>query len=542
MKSDRIRGGADSLQPRKNRQRAIRAAWSGGLLLLIYVLVVNAWVVDDAYITLRTVDNFVNGYGLTWNVAERVQVYTHPLWMFVLATGYWITSESFFTTLALSFLLALASVFVARKVVQAGIETWWKPMLLILALISSKAVIDYASSGLENPLSYLLAAVFLGRLQACRLSQVTPDTSRVRDLILIAALAFVNRPDTVLLYLPALLYALWAARSQAKGRVLAAVVVGLLPAILWELFAFFYYGYAFPNTVYAKVLSTGFPYSWKLQRGFEYAANSLTWDSASYAISGIALLLTIRKRSMESGLALAGAGLYILYAIHSAASATHMSGRFFAVPFFVTILVCIRMLPTRRAGLALGGALVLYIALSPVSAIKFGTTAYHEFNQSPSMIDTKWFVAQEGAALINWRPGKAMPDHAWYHDGEQLRAQGAPVHVGGAFGGEAIGYVGFAAGPSIYIIDRVGLGDPLLSRLPAVRPQDFSKWKSGHFHRLVPDGYEQSVVQNSNLISDPKIRQYYDVVRTITRGRLLSWERMVAIVNMNLGRYEYLLK
>jgi hypothetical protein len=43
------------------------------LLMLLYVLVVNAWVVDDAYITFRTIDNFLNGYGLRWNVAERVQ-------------------------------------------------------------------------------------------------------------------------------------------------------------------------------------------------------------------------------------------------------------------------------------------------------------------------------------------------------------------------------------------------------------------------------------------------------------------------------------
>ena len=43
------------------------------------LLVRTAWMCDDAFITLRTVDNFVQGYGLVWNVGERVQVYTHPL-------------------------------------------------------------------------------------------------------------------------------------------------------------------------------------------------------------------------------------------------------------------------------------------------------------------------------------------------------------------------------------------------------------------------------------------------------------------------------
>ena len=51
--------------------------------LFSLLLVSSAWMHDDAYITFRTIDNFVNGLGLTWNPAERVQAYTHPLWMLV---------------------------------------------------------------------------------------------------------------------------------------------------------------------------------------------------------------------------------------------------------------------------------------------------------------------------------------------------------------------------------------------------------------------------------------------------------------------------
>ena len=45
------------------------------------VLLLNAWVAEDAFFTYRVVDNFVDGFGLRWNVDGRVQVYTHPLWM-----------------------------------------------------------------------------------------------------------------------------------------------------------------------------------------------------------------------------------------------------------------------------------------------------------------------------------------------------------------------------------------------------------------------------------------------------------------------------
>ena len=48
-------------------------------LAFAVVLVTSAWLCDDAYITFRTVENTVEGFGPRWNVIERVQTYTHPL-------------------------------------------------------------------------------------------------------------------------------------------------------------------------------------------------------------------------------------------------------------------------------------------------------------------------------------------------------------------------------------------------------------------------------------------------------------------------------
>ena len=81
-----------------------RDEWAIVLAALAVVLAVAArgWMGDDAFITLRTVDNFVAGHGLRWNVAERVQAYTHPLWLFVLALPYSITREPYLTTLAIN--------------------------------------------------------------------------------------------------------------------------------------------------------------------------------------------------------------------------------------------------------------------------------------------------------------------------------------------------------------------------------------------------------------------------------------------------------
>jgi arabinofuranosyltransferase len=79
------------------------------ILIFTVVIIKSAWVSDDAYITLRTVHNFVNGYGLVWNVGERVQAYTHPLWMLLIAAFYALTREHYFTLIGLSLLISIAT-------------------------------------------------------------------------------------------------------------------------------------------------------------------------------------------------------------------------------------------------------------------------------------------------------------------------------------------------------------------------------------------------------------------------------------------------
>ena len=85
---------------------AIALALTGYLSLIVK----DAWVSDDAYITLRVVDNFTHGYGLTWNVDERVQVFTHPLWMFMLSAIYCVVRDVYFSTILLSVVVSFAAV------------------------------------------------------------------------------------------------------------------------------------------------------------------------------------------------------------------------------------------------------------------------------------------------------------------------------------------------------------------------------------------------------------------------------------------------
>ncbi len=99
----------------------------------------------------------------------------------------------------------------------------------------------------------------------------------------------------------------------------------------------------------------------------------------------------------------------------------------------------------------------------------------------------------------------------------------------------AIGYSGFASGPEKHFIDVLGLSDPLLARLPLHAQSTF---RPGHFHRGVPEGYLDSVEQETNLTVDPNLRRYYEPLRSITRGPLWSLERLKSILTFHLGDYD----
>ena len=58
------------------------------LLILTFISIWwRTWLAEDAFITFRYVENWLNGYGLVFNMGERVEGFTSPLWMVFLAGG-----------------------------------------------------------------------------------------------------------------------------------------------------------------------------------------------------------------------------------------------------------------------------------------------------------------------------------------------------------------------------------------------------------------------------------------------------------------------
>ena len=82
------------------------------MLVLGSILVRNLWISDDSFITMRVVDNFLHGYGLVWNVGERVQVFTHPLWLFLLVPFAHSIHDPYYVLYIPSFLISLGAIYI----------------------------------------------------------------------------------------------------------------------------------------------------------------------------------------------------------------------------------------------------------------------------------------------------------------------------------------------------------------------------------------------------------------------------------------------
>lgn len=127
-------------------------------LVFLAVLVRTAWLSDDALITLRTVLNVTHGFGLRFNIAERVQTFTHPLWLGLLTAAYYLTANVYFAAFLSSILLSVLAFWMAITRAASG----WQAAVVVIVLFFSRAFVDFSTSGLENPLSYVLLALFVG--------------------------------------------------------------------------------------------------------------------------------------------------------------------------------------------------------------------------------------------------------------------------------------------------------------------------------------------------------------------------------------------
>jgi len=129
-----------------------------GLTALAFILFIRrSWAGEDAFIFFRYVDNFINGQGLVFNIGERVEGFTAPLWVFLLS------GVSMITDLGLRQISIITGLFLSTSAILIilyfdSTKKLFIPIGVIL-LITNSAFRDFATSGFETSLTYLLLTI-----------------------------------------------------------------------------------------------------------------------------------------------------------------------------------------------------------------------------------------------------------------------------------------------------------------------------------------------------------------------------------------------
>jgi arabinofuranosyltransferase len=488
-------------------------------LVFVAVLIRTAWISDDAAITLRTVLNVTHGFGLTFNIQERVATFTHPLWLGLLTAAYFVAGNAYAGTLGLSVVTSIAAFWLALTRAASPAQA----AVAAIAMLFSRAFVDFSTSGLENPLSCLQLAAFVGLFLSDRVNPARWLTG----LWAIAALLYLTRPDDVLFVVPMLAVACW--RVRQPWAVIRAFLLGTVPAAAWTIFAIIYYGFPFPNTAYAKI-ATGIDGGELRTQGVLYLVDSLDRDPLTLTVVGFAVVLSVIQRRKEALALAAGLLLYLAYVI--SIGGDFMAGRFLSVPFFGAVLLIGRLARGPRAlWIPTAAAMLVVGSMSRPVPMWSNSSFGDQRGGVQGVTDERSFYFNDRSLVRARRATFRSPE--W----PSARRNVPPMRVLNTCG--LMGSGGIEWGPYVYLLDECALADPLLARLPAIfNPA----WRPGHYTRMIPVGYKESLERSVNAIEDPGLREYYDRLRLITRSEsLFSRERLRTIVAMNVGAYDSLI-
>jgi arabinofuranosyltransferase len=505
------------------------------------------WITDDAFIDLRIVQHVLAGYGPVYNLGERVEVYTNPLWVLLLAglatlaAPFWaltgpaagaapqVAQVAPWGPAPLEWIAVLAGLALAaggllgaeagalRLARRAGLPGFALP-LGAAVFVAVPPSWDFATSGLETGLS-------LGWLGFTFWALAAGGGSRPYACAALAGCGPLIRPDLAVLSAAFLLVLLLDAGWHPR-RVAGIVLAGGAAPLAYQVFRMGYFGALVPNTALTKEAEMAYwAQGWRYLRDF--ARPYLLWvPLGALALWGLGLLRhawprrTREPRESQGGPSLLpllalpplGALLHGLYVVRVGGDFMH--GRMLLPTLFALLLPVMVVAGTRWWQPLLPAVVVLPWA---VSAGLWLRPSYY-LNPGP---DPPRSVGREGIAdergyyvrLARHPHPVTLADYggaSWMQDGLALRRRVAgerglltwegavragsieasptlPLLPGVAADLVAvrnnIGLSGYAAGSRVHVVDRLGLGDPLGSRLRLER-----RGRPGH-EKALPDSW-----------------------------------------------------
>ena len=442
-----------------------------------------AWLSDDAFITFRYVRNVYEGHGAVYNVGERVQGFTHPLWFLALVAGGTVVPIPALAVWLGLGLTALTVVLLARLWPERPVAV----LCLTLLLVGSYSFREFQTSGLENPLTHcLLAAALLFTLK-----DQPPDGDDRGHLACAAAALLVvfNRLDQLPLVAPVLgLVALRLWRTGRPGVVLRtqqglALTGAGLALLAWYAGCVWYYGSPLPNTFYAKV--GVIPLTDNLVRGLAYIADFARDEPFPGVVVVSAGVLVgwwlwrhraAKRRSTTVACIAVGVVLQLAYVI--AVGGDFMRGRFLVSIYFVAAIMAVWVIadlwPRRLLFITclVGVAAFGQLFFDPIETTGRVTEDVRLTRESTYWYQNRWSAIREHGY-----------EREFFHSLRLYADTFGPITIKE----DIIGVCGWLAGPKVTIIDRFGLTDPYIASLPG-DPES----RTGHIRFEIPEAYLRS--------------------------------------------------
>jgi arabinofuranosyltransferase len=453
------------------------------LLLVCGFLLIfsHSWASEDAFITLRHVENVLAGQGPVFNPGERVEGYTHATWFLILIflRGLGLSPYAALIIPGLVFsLLALGLIFF--KIRFPGQKDTGYLSFAAAALIGVSAFIDFGTSGLETGLSFFLLSLF-----AAAISRLYLD-KRPLLLGLLLTLMLLTRPDFALFLVMTLLYATHKliARRLPFSALLRLLFFPLLIGGVHQVFRMGYYAAIFPNPFFAKS-GGGSYWSQGLRYLSDFSRGSLFPLILLLALLGLGLVLRRQRSQLSPRLFILVCGLsYGFFVIRGGGDFMH--GRFLLPATLLITLSSAGAFDGFFEGSRLRRltAVVLSIGLTGLSLLvvplqKRGVRTFFAIN---NVSDERYFYYKDDRVDIR----EIFTDHytlSWKTMGQNWRILSEGLHRPMRVAHQNIGFMGYYAGSKVLFLDRLGLTDPVVARTGMER-----RGRPGHEKRA-PLGY-----------------------------------------------------
>lgn len=222
----------------------------------VYFANKNKFLQDDAFITFRYSENFVNGFGIVFNIGEYLEGYTNFLWMLFVSLGILFKQAPENFSIQLGLFFYSGSLLVWYRIAKLLFKSNTFHIVGFLFILGfNYSFSSYATGGLETSLITFLISV------TAYLTLRTYDQPKFSALSLIflsftLSLLFLTRMDAGLVAIATGIFLLFKVRNQGRELFRFLFLISFPFAIivgLWFLWKLKYYGHIFPNTFNAKV-------------------------------------------------------------------------------------------------------------------------------------------------------------------------------------------------------------------------------------------------------------------------------------------------